>query len=112
MMLERRILRALMAVLLAGTAFGDEIPNGDRASDTQGPPGSKDEVVAKNRIESLAFGADHGAGLDLAGKNKDVLHQECTVSCPVFDGNRISYQAEETLYCIGKGKSRTPTKDD
>ena len=53
-------------------------------------PGRTYEQVACNRTESWVF--VRGAGW--------LNHIEKTVSCPVFDGNRLYYRGEATLYCI------------
>ncbi len=60
--------------------------------------GRKFEVVAKNRIERLLPGNYFRGWVRLDGG----AHRECTVSSPVFDGDRLFYQAESFLYCIGK----------
>jgi len=60
-------------------------------------PGRKFEVVAKNRIEQLLPG--HFVG-GTARPSKKGHYIECTVSSPIFDGNRLYYQAEGFLYCI------------
>jgi hypothetical protein len=65
-------------------------------------PGREYEGVAKNHIERLVPGK-------LAGTRpkppKDIVtdrYPECTVSSPVFDGDRLYYRAERYLYCIGE----------
>jgi outer membrane protein assembly factor BamB len=45
--------------------------------------------VAKNRLEN-SIGRDEWWG-----------HQESTISSPVFDGERLYYRGEASLYCIG-----------
>jgi len=61
-------------------------------------PGRKFEIVAENRIERLLPGhyTSHG-GLPA----DQGFYAECTVSSPIFDGNRIYLQGEGYLYCIG-----------
>jgi hypothetical protein len=62
-------------------------------------PGREFKQVAKNRIESAVEG-------DLFKYQDqfraDAYYPECTVSSPIFDGNRIYYRAEAYVYCIGK----------
>ncbi|HUW55226.1 MAG TPA: hypothetical protein VMZ92_01190 [Planctomycetota bacterium] len=61
-------------------------------------PGRKFEVVAENRIERLMPGHYQGG---FALPSDQGFYPECTASSPIFDGNRIYYQAEGYLYCIG-----------
>ncbi|MFB3892675.1 MAG: hypothetical protein ACE15C_11700 [Phycisphaerae bacterium] len=61
--------------------------------------GRKFEVVAANRIECILPGRHEGTGINQALEG---WRPECTVSCPVFEGTRMFYRAEEHLYCIGK----------
>ena len=62
-------------------------------------PGRTFKQVAKNRIESAIEG-------DLFTWHEHFTanhyYPECTVSSPIFDGDRIYYRAEEYVYCIGK----------
>ena len=62
-------------------------------------PGRTFKQVAKNRIESAIEG-------DLFKRHDHFranhYYPECTVSSPIFDGNRIYYRAEEYVYCIGE----------
>ncbi|MFB3891362.1 MAG: hypothetical protein ACE15C_04985 [Phycisphaerae bacterium] len=60
-------------------------------------PGRKFEVVAENRIERLMPGRYEGGMAVPADKG---FYPECTASSPIFDGDRIYYQAEGHLYCI------------
>ncbi|HUW55000.1 MAG TPA: hypothetical protein VMZ92_00035, partial [Planctomycetota bacterium] len=62
-------------------------------------PGRTFEVVAENRIERLMPGHYQG-GVSLPSDQG--FYPECTVSSPIFDGDRIYYQGEGYLYCIGK----------
>jgi outer membrane protein assembly factor BamB len=66
-------------------------------------PGRTYERVAKNRIERLLPGRAEGGNGMVIGTNDRVndRYPECTVSSPVFDGNRLYYRAERYLYCIG-----------
>jgi hypothetical protein len=57
------------------------------------------EVVAENRIERLLPGHYEGSYSIPAEQG---FYPECTVNSPIFDGDRIYYQAEGYLYCIGK----------
>jgi outer membrane protein assembly factor BamB len=61
-------------------------------------PGRTFEVVAENRIERLMPG---GYQAGLAVLSEQGFYPECTVSSPIFDGDRIYYQGEGFLYCIG-----------
>jgi hypothetical protein len=72
-------------------------------------PGRTYELVAKNRIERLLPGVLEGGELNSPSwwLHKDLVNDrypECTVSSPIFDGNRLYYRAERYLYCIGGGK--------
>jgi hypothetical protein len=62
-------------------------------------PGRKFEVVAENRIERLMPGLLESV---MAVPSDKGFYPECTVSSPIFDGDRIYYQAEGYLYCMGK----------
>ena len=53
-------------------------------------PGRTFKQVAKNRIEHVLW------------PNHWRERQEITITCPVFDGSRMYYRAQENLYCIGK----------
>jgi len=66
-------------------------------------PGREYKQVAMNRIESAIEGdlykwRDHF--------RPEHYYPECTVSSPVFDGDRIYYRAEEYVYCIESPKKR------
>ena len=61
-------------------------------------PGRKFEPVAENRIERLMPGHYQG-GVSLPSDQG--FYPECTVSSPIFDGDRIYLQGEGYLYCIG-----------
>ena len=64
-------------------------------------PGRTYERVAKNRIERLLPGQLQGS---VPKRPQDLVNDrypECTVSSPIFDGNRLYYRAERYLYCIG-----------
>jgi outer membrane protein assembly factor BamB len=63
-------------------------------------PGRKFELVAENRIERLLPGRYRGSYPPVPANQG--AHPECTVSSPIFDGDRIYYQGEGYLYCIGK----------
>jgi len=63
-------------------------------------PGRKFELVAENRIERLLHGRYRGSYPPVPSNQG--THPECTVSSPIFDGDRIYYQGEGYLYCIGK----------
>lgn len=63
-------------------------------------PGRKFELVAENRIERLMPGRYKGSYPPVPSNQG--AHPECTVSSPIFDGDRIYYQGEGYLYCIGK----------
>jgi hypothetical protein len=64
-------------------------------------PGRTYEVVAKNRIERLLPGRYEHARWCAPQDLVNDRYPECTVSSPVFDGNRMYYRAERYLYCIG-----------
>jgi len=64
-------------------------------------PGRKYERVARNRIERLLPGRLEGAAVRSPQDPLGDRYPECTVSSPVFDGNRLYYRAERFLYCIG-----------
>ncbi|HUU42948.1 MAG TPA: hypothetical protein VMX57_04165, partial [Planctomycetota bacterium] len=53
-------------------------------------PGRAYKQLAKNRIERVLW------------PNHWREHQEITITCPVFEGRRLYYRAEENLYCIGR----------
>ncbi|HUW55553.1 MAG TPA: hypothetical protein VMZ92_02885, partial [Planctomycetota bacterium] len=61
-------------------------------------PGRTFEVLTENRIERLMPGHYQGG---MAVPSDQGFYPECTVSSPIFDGDRIYYQAEGYLYCIG-----------
>jgi hypothetical protein len=52
-------------------------------------PGREFKQVARNRVEQLWF-------------RYGFERNECTVSCPVFSGNRLYYRGEVNLYCIAE----------
>ena len=52
-------------------------------------PGRAFKQVARNRVEQLWF-------------RYGFERNECTVSSPVFSGNRLYYRGEVNLYCIGE----------
>jgi len=62
-------------------------------------PGRTFELVAVNNIERVLWGKLGGLR---PRATKDGQYVACTVSSPVFDGNRIYYRSEAHLYCIGK----------
>jgi hypothetical protein len=62
-------------------------------------PGRKFDVVAENRIERLMAGHYQGG---IALPSDLGFYPECTVSSPIFDGDRIYLQSEGYLYCISK----------
>ncbi len=63
-------------------------------------PGPKFELVARNRIERLLPG-DYSSNYIGRPPEDKQWHRETTVSSPVFDGDRIYYQGEGYVYCIG-----------
>ena len=66
-------------------------------------PGRKYDEVARNRIERLLPWKLGMNGMSRPATDRFLdRYPEATVSCPVFDGNRIYYRAERYLYCIGK----------
>jgi len=64
-------------------------------------PGRTFEVVAENRIERLQSGFSQWSYMVPSKAN---WYPECTVSSPIFEGQRIYLQGEGYLYCIGKAK--------
>jgi hypothetical protein len=50
-------------------------------------PGRVFKQVARNRVENLGYGGPP--------------HQEVTMTDPVFEGDRMYYRGENTVYCIG-----------
>ena len=63
-------------------------------------PGRTYELVAKNRIERLLTGKEGGGDFYTPLDHVNDRYPECTVSSPIFDGNRLYYRAERYLYCI------------
>ncbi len=53
-------------------------------------PGRSFKQVAKLRLENVA--------------GVRAVHQEATMTNPVFEGSRMYYHAEATLYCVGKSE--------
>ena len=53
-------------------------------------PGRTFKQVAKLRLENVA--------------GVRALHQEATMTNPVFEGRRMYYHAEATLYCVGQSE--------
>ncbi len=52
--------------------------------------GREFKPVAKNRLENSV------------GRGEWYEHQESSISSPVFEGSRMYYRSEQTLYCIGE----------
>jgi len=63
---------------------------GDQGAAVVIEPGRAFKQIAKNRIEQ---------SINSGGTS---TRNECSISCPIFSGNRIYYRAELNLYCIGE----------